>query len=172
MKKEFEKELTKQGFVFFENSEGYYNITPKHRIVLPMTVQLVISKPVNHVYHGSQNGNEIDGIGYFLFSLNSEHPPEYFVFAFQHLRDDSTQYMIISTEVLRKRLMKNMIRYRNGEHIELKLWLMDGSVYNCSTMSLESEWYYLSKGRGGRMIDSTIWNYTRFWNNWVLGSQD
>jgi hypothetical protein len=166
MKSTFEKELIKQGFVFQETSEGYYNITPKSRIVLPTLVQLVISKPVSLIIHGSQNGNELDSIGYFHFSLNSEQSPNNLIFAFKHLRKGSAQYMIIPTEELRKRLMKNLIRYRSGEHLELRLWLMDSNLYDCTNLGLEGEYYYLSKGKGGRMIDHTEWNYTRFLNNW------
>jgi hypothetical protein len=174
MKSKFEKELLKQGFIFKESSDGYYNITKRNRIVFPTTVQLVISKPVNPVYHGSQNGNEeeIVAIGYYHFGLNSEPQPDYLVFSFQHMVNDNTEYMIIPTQELRRRLEKNIIRYRNGEHLELRLWLMEGNLYETTCFGIEAEWYYLSKGRGGRMIDSTIWNYTSFWNNWVLGSQD
>ena len=172
MIKEFEHELTKQGFLFQETTDGYYNITPSNRIVLPTKVQLIISKPINLIYHGSQNGNELDGLGYFQFSLNSEHNPEYLVFAFFHLRTESIEYMIVQIEELRGRLKKNLIRYRNGEHLELRLWLMDDHLYDTTIMGLEGEWFYLSKGRGGRMIDSTIWSYTSFWNNWVLESRE
>ena len=170
MKKEFENELSKQGFLFQKSSDGYYNITPKNRIVLPTTVQLVISKPINPIYHGSQNGNELDGIGYFIFSFNSEDNPDNFVFSFKHLKNDMTQYMIIPTEELKERLSKNIIRYMNGKNLELRLWLMDDRVYSTTHLGLEGEFYYLSKGIGGRMIDVTYWDYTSFLNNWVLGS--
>lgn len=172
MKSEFEKELSKQGYLFQKTSEGYYNIKPKNRIIQPISVELVVSKPVKQIIHGSQNGNELDGIGYFLFSLTSVHPSEYFVFAFKHLRNDSSHYMIIPTKELRRRLKKNMIRYRNGENLELRLWLMDEHLYDTTNLGLEGEYYNLSKGRGGRIIDQTVWNYSRFWNNWVLGSRE
>jgi hypothetical protein len=172
MKSIFEEELRNQGFLFQETSDRYYSITPRNRIVLPTKVQLVVSKPINPIYHGSQNGNELDGIGFFLFSLNTEPPPDFMVFSFQHVVNDKTEYMIIPTQELRRRLKKNLIRYRNGEHLEFRLWLMDGHLYQSNNLSVESEWYYLSKGKGGRMIDSTIWNYTSFWNNWVLGPRD
>lgn len=172
MKSLFENELSKQGFVFKETLDGYYNITPRNRIVLHTKVQLVISKPINLIYHGSQNGADIDAIGYFRFGMNSETPSEYMVFSFQHLGNDNTEYMIIPTQELRRRLKKDIIRYRNGEHQELRLWLMDGHLYQSNNLSVESEWYYLSKGRGGRMIDVTIWNFTKYWNNWVMGSLD
>lgn len=170
MKKEFETELSRQGFVSQETSDGYYNITSKNRIVQPITLELVISKSINLLIHGSQNGNELDGIGCFLFSLNSEQSPDYFAFVFRHLRNESAQFMIIPTEELRRRLKKNIVRYRIGEHLELRLWLMGGFVYDSSSLGVEGEYYYLSVGRGGRLIDLTDWNYTRFWNNWILDS--
>ena len=169
MKIEFEKELSRQDYIFQETIDGYYNIKPKNRIVQPLSVQLIISKPINLTYHGSQNGNEIDGIGYFYFNLNSDRKPDYMVFSFQHMGNDNAEYMIIPTQELRRRLEKNIIRYRNGEYIELRLWMMDVNLYDTTTMGVESEWYYLSKGRGGRMIDQTIWNYTKFLNNWDFG---
>lgn len=172
MKKEFEKELTKQGFLYQETADRYYNITPKNRIVLPTSVQLVISRPINEIIHGSQNGNNPEGIGHFLFNLNSKHDPDFYVFIFKNNRSKSAQYMIIPTNELRWRLKQNIIRYRSGENIELRLWLMDEHIYDISTFGCEGEWFYLSKGIGGRMIDSTIWNYTSFWNNWVLGFQE
>ena len=172
MRKEFEEELSKQGYVFQCSPDGYYNIIPKNLIVPPTKVQLVISKPINLIIHGSQNGHDLDAIGYFHFTLNSEQSPNYLVLSFKHLRNDSIQYMIIPTEGLRKRLMKNFIRYRSGEHLELRLWLMDGNLYDTTSMGCEGEWYYLSKGIGGRMIDQTHWNFTCFWNNWILGSRE
>ena len=139
MKSIFENELSKQGFIFKETSDVYYNIVPKNRIVEPLKVLLIISKPINPIYHGSQNGNELDAIGYFNFTLNSEHSLNYFIFAFKHLRKDSSLYMIIPTEELRRRLKKNIIRYRNGEHIELRLWLMGYDLYKTTNLGLEGE---------------------------------
>ncbi len=172
MKAEFQKELTKQGFVFQETSYEYYKVRPKNRIVRPISFQLVVSRPINQIIHGSQNGNELSGIGYFLFSLNSENNPDYIVFTFKHLRNESAQLIIIPSEELCRRLKKNIIRFRSGENLELRLWLLDDHIYDTTSMGLEGEWYYLSKGRGGRMIDGTVWDFTQFLNNWVLGPGD
>ena len=155
-----------------ETADGYYNISPRNRIVLPTLVKLVKSKPINLIIHGSQNGNELDGIGTFQFTLNSKPNPDYHIFTFKHLRNGTYQYMIIPTEELRRRSKKNLIRYRSGEHLELRLWLMDGNLYDTTTLGIEGEWFYLSKGRQGRMIDSTHWNFTCFWNHWILGSRE
>lgn len=70
MKIEFEKELSRQGYIFQETVDRYYNIKPKNRIVQPLSVQLIISTPINLTYHGSQNGNELDGIGYRIIDGN------------------------------------------------------------------------------------------------------
>ena len=82
MNTEFERKLVDEGYSYQSIPDGYYKITPKNRIVLPTLVQLVISKSIYPIIHGSQNGNEIDAIGYFHFTLNSEHNPDYLVFAF------------------------------------------------------------------------------------------
>jgi hypothetical protein len=171
MEKEFEKNLISEGYTFRKYQRGYYEVYNRHRIQPCIRVQLIPSKPINKMIHGSQNGLEIQGIGIFHINIeDSLFDPEVIALSFQNTITIGYEYMIIPTKELLRRLKKNMIRYRGGEHIELRLWLMDGGVYNCSSMSLESEWFYLSKGRGGRMIDSTIWNFTGFWNNWVLGS--
>jgi hypothetical protein len=60
----------------------------------------------------------------------------------------------------------------SGEYFEIRLWLMEGNLYDTFSMGCEGEWYYLSKGNRGRMIDGTNWNFTCFWNNWILGSRE
>ena len=140
MKSVFEKDLSKQGFSFQETSGGYYNIVPKNRIVLPTKLQLVNSKPINLIIHGSQNGNILAAVGYFHFRfLQSDLKPDYLVFAFQHLRDDSIEYMVIPTGTLRERLTKNIIRSWSDEYFELRLWLIDGLLYDTTNFSLEGE---------------------------------
>ena len=157
MEKEFELNLVNRGFNYEKcQTAGYYTIIKKNRIQPPISVQLVVSRPINQIIHGSQNGNELDGIGYFHFSLNSEQSPDLLVFAFKHSRNGTSQYIIIPTKELRRRLKKNIIRYRSGEHIELRLWLMDDHIYDTTSMGLEGEYYNLSKGKRGRMIDETF----------------
>jgi len=172
LKSDFEIALLERGFRYNLDPDGYYNIIPKNRIVLPTKVQLVASRQINQFIQGSQNGNELDGIGYFIFDLRSEHTPDYFVFIFKNLKNESAQFMIIPAQELRRRIKKNMIRYRSGEHIELRLWLMDGHLYDTTGFGLEAEWYYLSESRGCRMIDVTIWNYSHYLNRWILVSPE
>jgi len=42
----------------------------------------------------------------------------------------------------------------------------DGFVYDATNISLESEWYFLSKGVGGRMADGTDLDFTSFLDSW------
>jgi hypothetical protein len=168
MKTEFESKLRKEGYSYNIDPIGYYNISPIKRLSLPIKVQLVKSKPINEIIHGSQNGNEIDAIGFFRFKLATEEKPDIIIFEFEHSRDDSSVYMIIPEEPLRERLEKNIIRSRSNEYFELRLWLMDDQLYDTTNLGLEGEWYYLSDKKGGRMIKPTIWNYTSFLNNWTL----
>ena len=108
MEKEFELNLTKREFNYQKYHAGYYNIHKMNRLQPPINVQLVGSRPVNKMIHGSQNGNEVDAIGYYHFRLTSETKPDCLIFVLQHLRNDSTEYMIIPTEILRERLKKNI----------------------------------------------------------------
>ncbi len=124
------------------NPDEYYTISPINRINRPIKVQLVESKPTNHILHGSQNGNELDAIGFFRFKLATEEKPDLIIFVFQHLRNQDSVYMIIPAETLRNRLEKNQIRSRSKEYFELRLWLMDGHLYDTTSMALEGEWYY------------------------------
>ena len=73
MKTEFERKLKEEGYSYNLNPDGYYKISKINRIDLPIKVQLVESKPINEIIHGSQNGNEIDAIGYFRFNEGSGH---------------------------------------------------------------------------------------------------
>ncbi|BBE17584.1 hypothetical protein AQPE_1740 [Aquipluma nitroreducens] len=53
--------------------------------------------------------------------------------------------------------------------MEVTFWLMpDDCLYDCTNISAEGEWFFLSKGANGRMADDIDWNYTPFLNNWQL----
>jgi hypothetical protein len=170
MNTEFENKMKQEGYSFNIDPEGYYKISPVKQISLPIKVQLVESKPINEIIHGSQNASAIDAIGFFRFKLDTEEKPDIIIFQFEHFRDGSSVYMIIPEETLRKRLEKNIIRSRSNEYFELRLWLMNDQLFDTTSMGLEAEWFYLSDGKGGRMIEPTIWNYTSFLNSWILDS--
>ena len=168
MIEDFRNKLKEERYSYSLNPYGYYVISPINRINLPMVVQLVQSKPIDQIIHGSQNGNEVDAIGYFRFRVDTEKKPDIVIFVFQQLEDNRPVFMIIPAETLRARLLKNKIRSLSNEYFELRLWLMDGKLFDTTNFGLEAEWYYLSDGKGGRMIEPNIWNYTSFLNNWTL----
>ncbi len=172
MEEEFEKNLINRGYNFQKYQKGYYEVYNLRRVQSGVRVQLITSKPIDLDYHGSQNSNNIAGIGVYHLNIEvSLFDPEVIVFSFQNINTTDIEYMIIPTEELRKRLKKNIIRYRSGEHIVLRIWLMDDQLYDTTNLGLEGEWYYLSDRKGGRMIEPTIWNFTSFLNNWILDSQ-
>jgi len=80
MREEIRNKLKEEGYDYNLNPDGYYIISPTKRINLPIKVQLVESKPINEIIHGSQNGNEIDAIGYFRFKLETEEKPDIIIF--------------------------------------------------------------------------------------------
>jgi hypothetical protein len=42
----------------------------------------------------------------------------------------------------------------------------DGCLYETSNISVEGEWFWLSKGVNGRMADGESNDFTQFLNNW------
>ena len=87
MNTDFESKLKEKRFSYNLDPIGYYKISPINRMVLPIKIQLVESKPINEIIHGGQNGNEIDAIGNFRFKLATEEKPDILIFVFQNMRN-------------------------------------------------------------------------------------
>ena len=153
--------------VYFHRNDHYILIkdSDSSRIV---SIQLICSTQINPVVHGSHNGNEISGIGHFKFTIPKwEDHFNFYVFAFVNDTKTDSEFVIVSYEVLRSRLTKLNRIPAGGKKAELTLWLMpDRCVYDYTNISVEGEWYYLSKGIGGRMADGTDWDYREYLNNW------
>ncbi len=47
--------------------------------------------------------------------------------------------MIIPPDELRRRLEKNIIRYISDEYFEIRLWLIEGNLYDTSALGCEGE---------------------------------
>jgi hypothetical protein len=121
----------------------------------------------NKERHGSHNGNTVDGIGHFLFTFPKwEDKFDFFVFAFLNTKDRAIEFVIVPNEDLRSRFLNQNRILTGGKRSELTLWLMDRSVYDTTNLSVEGEWYMLSKGSGGRMADETDMDFTPFSNRW------
>lgn len=153
--------------VYFHRNDQYILIKGEDssRIV---SVKLICSTQINPVVHGSHNDNEIAGIGHFKFTIPKwEDHFNFYVLAFVNATKTDSEFVIVSDEVLRSRLTKLNRIPASGEKAELTLWLMpDRCVYDCTNISIEGEWYYLSKGIGGRMADNTERDYSGYLNDW------
>jgi len=133
-----------------------------------ISTQLIISSTINIRRHGSHNGNTIDGIGVYKFILPTvDLKTDYFIMALENTVYGCAEFVIVGYDDLVERLKKrNRILEDN---VEVCLWLMpDRCVYDTTHISIEGEWYGISKGIGGRMFDETEMDYTLCLNNWGL----
>ncbi len=165
---EFEKRLHEFGVSYRMHDRDFYVISKQSDSGNHLTVQLISSMPVEKLVHGSKNGNDVQAIGLFKFKLiSSEQEPVIFAFAFQNSFKNQVEIIIIPTLEFLRRHVKMKSQRPCHKRIELVLWFMeDGFVYDATNISLESEWYFLSKGVGGRMADGTDLDFTSFLDSW------
>ena len=167
---EFEKKLLELRVSYSLKNGDLYSITSKTDYGKHLTVRLISSLTVNNQVHGCKNGIDVQAIGLFKFKLSSfGQEPDIFVFAFQNTVKSRVELIIIPTQELLRRYVKMKSQRVSLKRKEVVLWFMeDGFVYDVTNISLEGEWYFLSKGVGGRMADKTCIDYTTFLNNWGL----
>lgn len=165
---EFENKLQDLGLSYIKHDDDFYAITSYKGGVEKLTVQLILSLPADRQVHGSKNGNEVQAIGLFKFKfLFSQRKPDIIVFVFNNERKNKPEFIIISSNELLRRFIKNHPGSKQQENIEMVFWLMeDGSLYETTNISVEAEWYFLSKGTGGRMSDGTDMDYSGYLSNW------
>lgn len=153
--------------VYFHRNNHYILIKggDSSRIV---SVQLVCSMKVNPAVHGSHNGNVTSGIGRFKFTIPKwTDKINFYIFGFTNLENKS-EFVCIPDEILRSRFQK-LNRINASGKTEMTLWLFsDRTVYDGTNISIEGEWYYLSKGVNGRMMDNTEWDYSEYLNSWDI----
>lgn len=133
-----------------------------------LSIKLICEKSSDPVIHGSNNGNEIKTIARFKFPVPKwEYVVDYYFFAFVNTETNDVDFIIVNEAELRKRLDNMNKRPYNEKKFDLVFWLMpDGCLYETSRISLEGEWYWLSKGVNGRMADGESNDFTPFLNNW------
>jgi hypothetical protein len=170
MKTEFERKLKELNFSYQCNTDGLYIMRLNNDPNRIINAQLALSEPVDEVIHGSRNNNKTQAIGLFKLRL----PPEikekdFLILAFQNTNNHCVEFIIIPGRDLIKRLnMEHRISIDNRE-IDMIFWLMhDNHLYESTSIGVEGEWYYLSKGAHGRMADQTVWDYTEFFNDWDI----
>jgi hypothetical protein len=168
IKAEFEKNLKEFNFSYQCNTAGFYSLSQNNDTKSILNVQLIMSEPSDEVIHGSRNNNEIQAIGSFkLRTPRKNKSLEFLILAFQNISKHCVEFIIIPTKELKRRLVKrNRISSDNWE-IEIVFWLMpDNRLYETTYISVEAEWYYMSKGQNGRMADGTEEDYYEFLNSW------
>lgn len=165
---EFEKKVTELGYIFSSHRGGFYILQAENESNHSIYIQLIESQPSKELSHGSKNGNDIQVVGVFEIKLPPDgQEPDLFIFTFGHPFKKQAEYLIIPKEELKRRFLNKNLGYELGKSVEIIFWLMpDGFVYNTTHLSIEGEWYYLSKGTYGRMADETDMNYTMFLNSW------
>lgn len=164
-RKIFEEKILELGFSFSFQNAGFYVLYDKNRF---LTVQLLISEPPESLIHASKIGIDIQAIG--LFKINQplfDQGPDFYAFMFQNSYNQRIEYLIIPNDELMRRLNLRIFETKRKKSLRLVFWLLpDNSIYHTTGISVEGQWYFLSKGVNGRMADKTDLDYTSFLNNW------
>lgn len=168
MQFEFEKKLAELGLSYTINNDSYYTILNLRRVGNQITVRLLSSLSVDKQVYGSKNGNEVHSIGVFKFKyLQSGHDPGILGFTFHNLVKNRAEFLLVpSQEFLRRRFNKNpsVVSHKS---IVVIFWVMeDECVYDTTNMSVEAEWYFMSKGLNCRLADRTAIDFSEFLNSW------
>lgn len=165
---ELEKKLTELGLSYRVYHNDLYTISNSNGCGKQSIFRWISSLPVNDQVNGSKNGHEIEAIGLFKFKfLASELEPDIFVFTFPNPIKNHAEFLIIPTDELMSRLFLKCQRSGLPKSVELVFWLMaDGFVYDTTNISVEGEWYFISKGVNGRMATGSELDYSEYLNNW------
>jgi len=165
---DFENKLSQLGLSYSVHHDAYYTISIRIDSENPSVVRLMQSLRVNNRVHVSKNGNQILAIGLFKNKfLTSVFEPDILVFAFQNPVKNQAEFLIVPTlEFCRRHVEMNSKSVRR-KGIEMVFWLMeDGFVFDATNISVEAEWYFMSKGVCGRMATGSELDYTEYLNGW------
>lgn len=151
-------------------TDGFFELTHTSHPNRIIAAQYVRSLPVNKYFHGSSNNTEIDTISRFQLSQYDEKSiPNFFVFPIHNTIKGKLNFALVPRQIVIERTRTRHQNDLTKSPNEIVFWLLpDQYLYECTNVSAEWEWYFLSKGANGRMADDTDWNYTPFLNNWQL----
>lgn len=168
VKIEFEMRLLELGLSYSVHNDDRYIISNQTGGENHIEVQLISSLPINKQVHGSKNGNVLQAIGLFNFKfLESGLEPDILAFTFQNLVKNRVEFIIIPSQDLFIRQAKMNPGSIRRKSVEMVIWLMeDDCVYETTNISIEAEWYFISKVVRGRMADGTEIDYTKYLNCW------
>jgi hypothetical protein len=165
---EFKKNLIEHGLSYQVYSDNLYHLHHDGSVGQTIKVKLICSAHADDSEYGSRNGNNIQSIGVFKFKLSSpETDTDFFILGFASTTYQRIDFVIIPTEELKRRFIKKNRNLTANHRISIIFWLMDYRyLYDCTGVGVEWEWYYLSRGLNGRMVDGTEWDYSEFLNVW------
>ena len=128
-------------------------------------IQLAISSTVC-VNRQCSEENEIYGMGFFKLKIPvGKEYPNFYILAQENAITGQAEFMIMPSTTLSEHLF-NMGQAWKSKVELCFLSYPDGKIFEISNLSGESRWYLLRQGTGGRMIDGTFRDYSRFLNNW------
>ena len=91
----------------------------------------------------------------------------YIILAFQNTNSLGAEFIIISLEELNRRLIARKHSLVKDRKVKMVFWLMpDNQLFETTNISIEAEWFWLSKGVHGRMADGLTWDYSKYLNDW------
>ena len=168
IKSDFRRILKEYNLTVYFNQYNHYTLIHGHDSSRIVSVELVCSTKIDLLLHGSHDNNVVDGIGHFIFTIPKwEEKINFYIFAFFNTEIQTIEYIIVPDEVLRKKYQRLNRLPVGSKKAELTLWLMpDNKVYDTAKISIEGEWYWLSRDADGRMADGTQEDYSEYLNNW------
>jgi len=164
--KQFESKLMESHLRFEQDAGSIYTVikeNPHHLI----RIRLLTSDNNRTENLISPNGNSLLSVAKFGIRLVDLANSEYTILGFVNLKTLKTEFVVISTNEFLKKTSISEPGSINSQIVNLRFWLMeDRSLFETMNMSLEGEWYFLSKGFNGRLADKEEWCFTSYLNNW------
>lgn len=166
----FEKDLVAHGFTLISGTNDLYTFAHLDFPNQLKTAQLLHSLPIDVRYHGSHNNTEIQSIVRFRLPQSEGHErPDFFVLPFYNDSNQQVLFANIPCQVLIVKISSEQRRHLNLINSDIIFWLMpDHCLYECSQISFEGEWFFLTKGGNKRMADDTVLDYSSFVGNWLF----
>lgn len=166
----FKRDLVAHGFTLISETNDLYAFAHLDFPDQLKTAHLLQSLPIDVRYHGSHNNTEIQSIGRFRLPKSKGHePPDFIVLPIHNDSDHQILFASIPSQVLIDKISSEQRSHLKLIHSDIVFWLMpDHCLYECSRISVEAEWYFLSKGGSKRMADDTIFDYSSYVDNWFF----
>lgn len=147
--------LSDNDITIVSENESYFELFHFSKPDVLITAQYGMSLPVTKYLHGSSNNTSIDTIARFQIpDVEEKSPPNFFVFP---IHNHNTKRCKLNFAVVPSQIVIERTRIRHQNDLikspnKIVFWLLpDYCLYNCTNVSAEGEWYFLSKGANGRI---------------------